>query len=129
MRTIYSSYIEAWKRKQAEEERELKTLKEEAFALAKKVCSLLVKKYGATKVVLFGSAVKGRWSRDSDIDLGVEGIGKEVFIKVLVETEELIGRSVDIKPLEECKGFFKERIEKEGVVLYEDQRRNHYSNC
>jgi predicted nucleotidyltransferase len=85
-------------------------------------------KYKVERIVLFGSIVKKEWRPNSDIDLGVKGIGKKVFIKALAETENFVGVPVEIKPLEDCSPFLKAQIEKEGIVLYEKQRSNPHPN-
>jgi predicted nucleotidyltransferase len=49
--------------------------REQAFELARKVASHLKTSHGATRVVLFGSALDGKFkSRHSDIDLYFEGV-------------------------------------------------------
>lgn len=90
-----------------------------ALKEAKNACLLLAKKYGVKKVVLFGSLVIGKYKRGSDIDLAVEGLKTESYIEALVEVERFTGMTFDIKLMEECKGFLRERITKEGKILYE----------
>lgn len=118
--TPYDSYIEAWKRRRVEEEKELRLKAEETRRRAKEIASFLAKKYRVKKVILFGSVVKGKSMIQSDIDLAVSGLMPEDYFKALVEIEDLAKQEVDLKPLEECQGLFKKRIEEEGEVLYEE---------
>ena len=115
----FSRYKAAYQKRRAEEDRELKVKARRAGAAAEKVAGMLAGEYGVKKVVLFGSVLNGRFGEASDIDLGVEGLEKGSFIRALVEAETLAGFPVDIKPLEDVRESFRERIRKTGKVLYE----------
>lgn len=118
--TPYISYIEGWKRRWAEEEKESCLRVNEAKKKAEAIALFLAQRYGVKKVILFGSMVKGRSRARSDIDLAVSGLRPKDYFRALVEIEDLAKQEVDLKPLEECQGLFKERIEEEGEVLYEE---------
>lgn len=115
----YATYIISWKERKLEEEKKRRLLQKKGFELAEKAAHFLAKRYNIKKVVLFGSLVRGRYKKDSDIDLAVEGLRKEDYIRALAEVESLVGRPIDIKPLEGCGEFFKKRVERGGKVLYE----------
>lgn len=71
------------------------------------------------RVILFGSLVKERFERDADIDLAVEGLDPTEYFHAWAEVSELTDISVDLKPLERCYDHCRQRINQEGVVLYE----------
>jgi predicted nucleotidyltransferase len=115
----FKKYKDAYEKRRTEEEKRLKVKARRAGRAAEKVAGMLAGAYGVEKVVLFGSVIEGRFGEASDIDLGVEGLEKGSYIKALVEAESLAGFPVDIKPLEDVRESFRERIEKTGKVLYE----------
>lgn len=119
MDSQYATYIEGWKRRREKEEQELNALREVALVKAQKAADFLAQRYKVKKVILFGSLVTQRYKRDSDIDLAVEGLEKQLYFKALTEVERVVNSTVDIKPLEEAKGFFLEQINKKGRVLFE----------
>jgi predicted nucleotidyltransferase len=58
----------------------------------------LMKQYGLSSIGLFGSAVRGDWGQDSDLDILVEfsrPVGME-FIELADALESLTGRRVDL---------------------------------
>jgi predicted nucleotidyltransferase len=59
-------------------------LREEAIRTARKMADILVKEFGVTRVILFGSVVKEKCFDDSsDIDLEVEGLRKRAYFTAL----------------------------------------------
>ncbi len=117
----FSKYKAAYEKRRAEEERELKIRSRRARRAAVKVAEMLAASYGVKRVVLFGSALDGSFGESSDIDLGVEGLEKEKYIKALVDAESVAGLPVDIKPMEDVRKSFRERIKKTGKVLYANE--------
>jgi len=114
----HREYIEAWKKRALIEDKEMEYWRKKALLKAKRAARFLAKKYKVKKVVLFGSLIRGIYRRDSDIDLAVAGLPKNLFLKVSVEVEELIKIPLDLKLIEEARGLFAKRIE-EGITLYE----------
>lgn len=92
------------------------------FGLKEEIPAFIVEKaqaYNLNKVVLFGSRAKGTFNEKSDIDLAVIGGLSDEF-KVTLEEDcptllefDIIDMSQDIS------SELRERIENEGVVLYE----------
>ena len=80
---------------------------------------LLAEKYQIRKVYLFGSLAEGLFLKGSDIDLAVEGMDFEDYLKALAEYREIKGTHVDLLYLDFCKPTLKETILKEGKLLYE----------
>ncbi len=79
----------------------------------------ILKKHGATRVILFGSCAKKVSSVHSDIDIACEGLASEVFFRVLGEILSSVKGNVDLVDLKDVKATVRSRIEEEGILLYE----------
>ncbi len=101
----------------AEEKDALEAARHEATLVAE----MLVKQYGARRVILFGSMAQNRrLRRDSDIDLAVEGMPIENFYRLVGDLRTASGRSVDLVRLETARESFRKLIRLEGVLLAHD---------
>lgn len=79
----------------------------------------LAKKYGLTRVILFGSRARGDYKRTSDIDLAVTG-GNITLFTLDVEDETSTLLSFDVVNLDgSVQEELRESIEREGRILYE----------
>jgi predicted nucleotidyltransferase len=67
----------------AAEKRLPSTTLAEATSVARSIAKELVKRFGAKKVMLFGSLARGGYSRRSDIDLAVWGIPPVDFFRAV----------------------------------------------
>ena len=94
-----------------------KDLKAEAYRLIQ-----LLKKEGFKfkRVYLFGSVITDKplapWS---DIDMAIEGLHKDKFLKLYAYLLKNSKFSVDIKPWEEINEKLKEKIIEKGEIIYE----------
>lgn len=90
---------------------------------ARKLSIMLGEKYGVKKVYLFGSLAEGLFLKGSDIDLAVEGMDLESYLKALAEYRVIDGIHLDILHLDFCKPEIKKRILKNSNVkiLYEKE--------
>jgi predicted nucleotidyltransferase len=77
----------------------------------------LAKEYGATKVLLFGSALNNP-DEAHDLDIGISGIDSTKFFLFAGKLEDLIRISVDLIPLD-INNPFVEYIKKHGKYIYE----------
>jgi predicted nucleotidyltransferase len=77
----------------------------------------LAKKYGATKLLLFGSALTDP-DNANDLDLGVDGIPGMKFFEYAGKLENIINIQVDIVDLA-VEGRFINHILKVGKFLYD----------
>lgn len=82
----------------------------------------LAKDFGATKILLFGSALNDPINAN-DLDLGIEGIEPSQFFLFGATLEDIIMKTVDIVPLESNSSFV-EHIKKYGKYIYEKSRIN-----
>jgi len=92
--------------------------------IALRVAQLLKNKHKVNKVFLIGSVAKGRIHKRSDIDIVVDGLPPEEYIKTLTEVYEILppGLELNLIPFEDAFEGLKERTLKEGEILYERQR-------
>jgi len=79
-----------------------------------RVLSKLEKKYYWNEAYLFGSvAQKGKFRRNSDIDIAVSGLNSLEHYAFTGEISELLDKRVDVVLLEECR--FAKSIKKKGL--------------
>ena len=79
----------------------------------------LAKKYGVSKVYLFGSRARGDYKERSDIDLAVSG-GEVVRFSLAVDEETSTLLRFDVVDLDgSVQKDLLDSIKEEGVILYE----------
>jgi predicted nucleotidyltransferase len=86
---------------------------QEALEVAARCASLLRERFGANRVIPFGSVVgHGRWHLGSDLDLAVEGVAPEAFFRAWSMLRELLppGLDVDLVSLEHASDDLRARI-------------------
>jgi len=81
-------------------------------------CVSIASKFGAKRLILFGSAMESPETA-RDIDLACDGVDGWKFFELGASIEEEIGIPVDIVPLEPTTRFTR-YIAKKGRVVYED---------
>jgi predicted nucleotidyltransferase len=74
--------------------------------------------HGALKIILYGSLARGDYRPDSDIDLCVEGMPDENYFRALAECLMTIQRPISILDFQDTYGYLRERILREGRILY-----------
>lgn len=95
----------------------------------KNITRQLVDSYGAKKIILFGSAARGEFSEDSDLDFlilkdSVPHLGKDRLleldrlIKYHLPTDMLVYRTDEFEALQRGGDPFIQQILKEGKVLH-----------
>jgi len=113
-----SKYAVAWRQREERERQEAEALRKEALKEARKAVLELARDFRIRKAVLFGSVLApGRFRKDSDIDIAVEGLSAGDFWKACGRMMEH-DFEIDLKPLEDLKGLIRERVDK-GEVIYE----------
>ena len=65
----------------------------------------VLKTAGAREVYLFGSATRETMRPDSDIDLAVTGLPPQAFFRAMSDTEDAIGKPIDLIDLDEDTPF------------------------
>ena len=86
---------------------------------AQDAAALLKERFGATRVVLFGSLAHRAWSAsDSDVDLAVAGLRGDDYWQAWREVEAVFGnRRVDLIELETASGSLRAAVDRYGVAL------------
>ncbi len=114
-----ATYLEKMQaRKQAAERDLRRNLRNEAYRLAR----LLERENGLefTRIFLWGSTVSSKpLSPWSDIDLVIEGLRPSVFYKAYAVLLKHSDFPIDLKPMEDLDKSIKNRVRKEGEVIYE----------
>ncbi len=93
--------------------------RDRALQVARKAATILKKRFGATRVLVFGSLAHRVWfTPRSDVDLCVDGISVEAFFKAEAAVEAMAsGFKVELVDSKECPPELMKQIEDEGVEL------------
>ena len=88
--------------------------------VAERCAQILKGKYKVKKVYLIGSLVKGFVHERSDIDLVVEDLPPELYVKALTELWDILPSGVELNliPFEDAFESLKVKTIKEGVLIY-----------
>ncbi len=113
-----TEFVDHWKNKREQRRLQLQALAEAARQELEPAVRVLVRQYGARRIILFGSLVKGRFVEGSDIDLAVEGLAPADFYPALAAVNRVTSRWVDLKPLEDLDPFFRRRVLDTGEILF-----------
>jgi predicted nucleotidyltransferase len=117
----WKPYIEAARRRSATklESPSYKAQREQLLVRVRKVAAALKERFGARRVVLFGSLAHEAWCMpDSDVDLAVEGLTAEGFWQAWRLAEELISdRPVDLIDIETVGESMRRAINRHGIEL------------
>jgi len=91
----------------------------QARKLASRAAALLRERFGATRVVAFGSVTRSAWFTPwSDVDLAVWGLPPSRFYRAVAALAGLSAEfEVDLVDGEECRPALREAIAKEGIDL------------
>jgi predicted nucleotidyltransferase len=92
---------------------------EQAWEQARRAAQILRERFGATRVVAFGSLVRRTWFTPwSDIDLAAWGIPADQFYRAVAAVTGMSPDfEVDVVDPEGCRPSLRQRIEQEGVDL------------
>lgn len=102
------------------EEREALRIQRQALAsdIASRCANMLRERYGATRVVLFGSLARGTFGLRSDIDIAVWGVSSVEYFDVLPELMAAGGEiEVNLVRHEAASASLRESIARDGVEL------------
>ena len=112
----YDAYITAYRHRWAAE---AESAAERAAWLRRVASELagLCRSYGATRVILFGSAARGATRSEGDLDIAVAGVPPERFFTLYGSLLTVSPVSVDLVDLDDCPEALRESVEREGVAL------------
>jgi predicted nucleotidyltransferase len=118
MEMINPKYISAWREHFTRQDSESRALANRARKDLIEAVEIL-KKYGAKRIIIFGSLCRtGRFYPDSDIDLAVEGIPSNIFMRAAADLMMSMDWLIDLKPLEEVDDSFRSMIVRKGEQIY-----------
>jgi predicted nucleotidyltransferase len=117
-------YALAWRRRLAAERQASCRSAIDARAAAKRCADLLVERFGAVRVYLFGTLAVGSsraFGPRSDVDLAVEGLPDERYFEALsalgiATSDQLL---IDLVPLETAPPGLRARVVDSGELLRE----------
>ncbi len=104
------TYLAYWRDRQASACRINERLAQRARGDAAHIAGMLRARFGVSRVVLFGSLVRGRFHAASDIDLAVEGLAPGDYFPALALAAKLSVFPIDLKPLEDLAPHFRARV-------------------
>ena len=114
-----TSYRVAARRRQEQKARQLSGRRQRAWDVARRAGQLLQAKFGASRVVVFGSLlVPRRFHQHSDVDLAVWGLDEHLYYRAvacLLDLDPAV--SVDLIEAELASPALLTVIEREGVAL------------
>lgn len=117
----YQPYVAHWQQRKVERRSRLKQRHQDGLRQAKELADILKTKFGATKVVLFGSMLSvDDIHMRSDIDLAVWDLASNEYIKALTALMARSGNfSVDLVCIEDAPPSLKTYIDSDGLLLGE----------
>jgi len=94
--------------------------REELKTMALEVTKVLKNKYKVKRAFLIGSIVKGYIHDRSDIDIVVEGLAPELYIKALTNAYDILPPGVELNliPFEDAFESLRKKILREGMMIY-----------
>ena len=117
---VEQKYIDYWRSRQAKRIAQVKVWEDAAWLQVKKVACLLRDRFGASRIIVFGSLVRDRFGEDSDIDIAVEGMASADFFEALAAVNASGDRWIDLKPIESLEPRFRDRVLQTGRVVDEN---------
>lgn len=119
---ITPDQMEIYKRtareRQTQDEQEMLARRQTAWAVARQAARMLKEKFGARRVIAFGSLAHGAWFHArSDIDLAAEGIAPDSFFRSWAALDHLESAfEIDLVRYESAPARLRKSID-EGVEL------------
>lgn len=89
------------------------------------VMALAIERLRPERIILFGSQARGDADKGSDIDLAIDapGVGEGAWSRFVLDAGEALDclKGLDLVRLDQAATSFRQRIEKEGRVLYPNE--------
>ena len=114
-----SPYVEYQRHRIQIREAHREAARAEALQAIERMQPVFAETLGLQRVYLFGSLQRNRFREDSDIDLAVEGVNAETFLRLSARLRSVTTRPVDLIDLKDCEDPFARFIREFGRVLYE----------
>lgn len=118
--TRQAQYIAAWRDRLHRESQLRQSDRADALQIARTCAEYLVTQFGVRRVYLIGSLLPdGLFHSRSDIDLVVEGLPPERYVRALADISSLSDRDIDLIPMEDASPEMLAHVRTCGRVLYE----------
>jgi len=103
----------------AQEQQEMIRRRERAWGLARQAAALLRERFGASRVVVFGSLARGGlFHPRSDVDLAAWGLDERIYCRAVSQLLSLDPAiEVDLVIAENASAALRAAIEEEGVLV------------
>ncbi|MDJ0658691.1 MAG: nucleotidyltransferase domain-containing protein [Crocosphaera sp.] len=96
---------------------QMKQRQEEGLNIAKKCAYLLKKKYGVTKVILFGSLLNHeKMTSHSDIDLAVSNLSEKDYFRAMADLDSGHTFEIDLVEIQKARPYILDAIH-QGIEL------------
>jgi predicted nucleotidyltransferase len=93
-------------------------LLQQGWAAARLAARILKEKFGASRVIAFGSLVQQDWfGQHSDLDLAAWGIQPDTFFRAVAEVSCIDGFEVNLVDGASCQAGLLHSIQQDGVEL------------
>lgn len=114
-----TDYAAAWRERWESDRRRARGRRQEALDRLDDLVAILVERFDADAVVLFGSLARGDFGLESDIDLAVSGVpGARFFTAAAAVADAARPFRVDLLPWEDLTPAMRRVIDEEGRVLH-----------
>jgi predicted nucleotidyltransferase len=116
---VDQKYIDYWQQQSANQAEKQKQAVDQAWQEVRQMAQCLRQEFGAQRILVFGSLVRGSFTPDSDIDLAVDHIPPHRYFAAVARANDFSSRWVDLKPLDDLTPHFRERVLATGVDVDE----------
>ena len=115
------AYIAHFKKREKEKAEQRKKAAQQTLNEVREKAPVIAEDFPDVKrIILFGSLAEGRFGRNSDIDLYIEGLNPNDYYKALHKLEDTLHKDVELYTDTDSRDFI-EKIKARGIVLYENQ--------
>ena len=113
------SYVQGWRERCSREAEAAADWRERMRVRIEAVVKMLVRDYGVTRAILFGSFARGEAVPGSDVDLLISGLEPGRLIDATVAAERILTDAyVDLVPVQLARPTVRARAEQEGVRIH-----------
>lgn len=92
---------------------------QQAHSDCQNIIAMIIKDYHPKRIIQWGSVLDPKhFSEVSDIDLAVEGLESQMFLKLFAQAEDLTNFSLDLVQWEYIHPSFQEIILMKGTIVY-----------
>ena len=115
----FAPYIAGLVQRERARRRRMRERATQALEAARTAAALLRRRYGATRVRLFGSVLHPeRFHERSDVDLAVEGLAPQDYLSAwAVVNGPDAAFEIDLVDPRDCRPYIWEAVEREGVDI------------